>query len=451
MDITPLGAAGTVTGSRFLVEGGSTRLLVDCGLFQGVKALRSRNWEPFPLEPDSIDAVVLSHAHLDHSGYLPALVRAGYTRPVFATPATVDLLPVLLEDAARIQEEDAAFANRKGFSRHRPALPLFDGDDARAACSLLEPLELEEEGRVGNLRIVLSRAGHLLGAAMVRVEDGNGDSVLFSGDLGRKRDPLHPPPNSRFPTRRLILESTYGDRSHEPGDPAERLAAAVGPTLRNGRVVMLPTFAVGRAQAILLLLHRLRQENRIPQVPVFLDSPMAIRASEVHLEHARELRPEPGELARALNAAEWVHTPEESRGINRRSGPMIILAGAGMLTGGRILHHLKVYGGDRENLLLLAGYQAEGTRGRDLHQGERSIRLHGQWFEVRCRVAAMDLLSGHADREELLAWAADGAEPEGGIHLVHGEPGPADHLRKRLADRTGWAVSVAQEGKRLGG
>jgi metallo-beta-lactamase family protein len=242
------------------------------------------------------------------------------------------------------------------------------------------------------------------------------------------------------------MEATYGNRSHAPEAAEEGLAAVVSRTLERGGVVLIPTFAVGRAQAILLLLHRLRQERRIPGVPVFLDSPMAIRASEVHLAHAEELRPEPGELTRALNAAEWVRTSEESKALNRRLGPMVILAGSGMLTGGRILHHLQHYGGRHENLLILVGYQAEGTRGRELRRGERSLRMHGRWFDVRCQVEALELLSGHADREELLEWAAAGAEPELGVSLVHGEPGPADHLRRRLVDRTGWRVEVAREG-----
>ncbi len=446
MKITPLGGAGSVTGSRFLVETQRHRILMECGLFQGLKSLRLKNWEPFPVPPASLDAVVLSHAHLDHTGYLPALVRAGYAGPVLVTPATADLLPVLLQDAAHLQEEDAAFANRKGFSRHARALPLFTRDDAKAACDLLESREWHSPFEVHDLQLQFFPAGHLLGAAMIRVEDEAGDSLLFSGDLGRSQDPLHPPPSPRPPSRRLLMEATYGNRSHAPEAPEEGLAAVVSRTLERGGVVLIPTFAVGRAQAILLLLHRLRKERRIPGVPVFLDSPMAIRASEVHLEHAGELRPEPGELTRALNAAEWVRTSEESKSLNRRRGPMVILAGSGMLTGGRILHHLQHYGGRHENLLILVGYQAEGTRGRELWRGERSLRMHGRWFDVRCQVESLELLSGHADREELVEWAASGTEPELGVGLVHGEPGPADHLRRRLMDRTGWRVEVAREG-----
>ncbi len=445
MNVIPLGAAGTVTGSRFLVTAGKTRVLVDCGLFQGLKELRLRNREPFPADPGELHAVVLTHAHLDHTGYLPVLVRDGFRGPVHVTPPTADLLPILLADAGRLQEEDAEWANRKGFSKHHPALPLFTEEDAEVACQALAPAPFGEPWRIGSLTFRYHRAGHLLGAAMVEVRDEEGDSVLFSGDLGRWGDPLHPDPDPRPATHRLLLESTYGDRSHEEGDPSAVLAGSVGPVLREGGVVMIPSFAVGRAQVLLWLLDQLMRAGELPEVPVFLNSPMAIRASSVHLEHAAELRPSAGAFRAALGRAHAVAGVQESRELNHRRGPMIIVAGSGMLTGGRILHHLLAFGTDRRNLLLLAGYQAEGTRGRDLQRGERRIRIHGRWLDLACEVEWMDVLSGHADREELIAWTAAGEPLPGGTFLVHGEPGPADHLRKRLEHETGWPARVARE------
>jgi metallo-beta-lactamase family protein len=447
LEIIPLGGAGTVTGSRFLVTSEHTRVLVDAGLFQGLKWLRERNREPLPLDPARLDAVILTHAHLDHSGYLPVLVREGFTGPVFTTPPTADLLPILLTDAGRLQEEDARWASKKGFSKHDPPLPLFDEVDARRVEEHVRPLPFGEEITVGSLRFRFSRSGHLLGAAAVLIEDRASDSAVFSGDLGRVDDPLHPPPEPRPAARRLILESTYGDRSHPDDDAETVLASAMLPTLRSGGVVMVPSFAVGRAQLILLLILRLMRRDALPQVPVFLNSPMAIRASRVHLRHPEELRPTEEELSAALELPTWVEHVDESRDLNQRRGPMIIVAGAGMLTGGRILHHLTAFGQDSRNALLLTGYQAEGTRGRDLLRGQRSIRVHGRWLEVSCRIEQLDILSGHADREGLIEWARSAPAPEGGAFLVHGEPGPADHLRKRLEEIPGWSVRVAQEGR----
>ncbi|MEX2531914.1 MAG: MBL fold metallo-hydrolase [Gemmatimonadota bacterium] len=450
MEIIPLGGAGTVTGSRFLVTSEKTRILVDCGLFQGLKRLRERNREPLSFDPARLDGVVLTHAHLDHSGYLPVLVREGFTGPVFATPPTTDLLPILLTDAGRLQEEDARWATKKGFSKHRPALPLFDEEDARRVEEHVKAIEFGKETSIGSLSFRFSRSGHLLGAAAVRIEDREGDSVVFSGDLGRPDDPLHLAPEPRPAAHRLVLESTYGDRSHPDRDAEEVLAESMLSTLRSGGIVMVPSFAVGRAQLILLLIHRLMRREVLPRVPVFLNSPMAIRASRVHLMHPDELRPTEEELTAALELPTWVQHVDESRELNQRRGPMIIVAGAGMLTGGRILHHLAAFGQDARNALLLTGYQAEGTRGRDLLRGQRSIRMHGRWFEVSCRIEQLDLLSGHADREELIEWARSAPAPGDGAFLVHGEPGPADHLRKRLEDLPGWSATVAEEGRTLG-
>jgi metallo-beta-lactamase family protein len=448
LNLIPLGGAGTVTGSKILVQGGRTRFLLDCGLFQGLKHLRQRNWAPFPISPQKIDAVVLTHAHLDHSGYLPVLVREGFQGPIYVTPATRDLVPILLADAGRLQEEDAGFAARRGYSRHADPRPLFTEADAAAVTPLFQRIPFDEAFALGGFTLRFHRAGHLLGAASVHVRDRKGATVLFSGDLGRPNDVLVPAPPRPRPTADLVvMESTYGDRDHPDQDPLEVVANAVRETAARGGVLMIPTFAVGRAQALALVLHRLRKDRRIPRVPMFLNSPMANRASEVHLNHAGEVRPSLAELESALLEVEPVGSVEESRALNQRRGPMVILAGAGMLTGGRILHHLEAFGGDPRNTLLLAGYQAEGTRGRDLIEGRPSIRVHGHTLELRCRILRVDAFSGHADRTELKAWLASAPPPRLGVRLVHGEPGPAESLRRGICHGLGCHAELAEEGR----
>ena len=448
MHILPLGGAGTVTGSRFLVDAGRTRVLVDCGLFQGLKNLRLRNWRPFPLDPATLDAVVLTHAHLDHSGYLPVLVREGFRGSVHVTPPTEGLLPILLSDAGRIQEEDASYAGRKGFSRHSPPKPLFTAADAARAVEHTDPVPFGESFRVGSLEMEFHRAGHILGAASVQVTHRSRGSLLFSGDLGRPDDLLVPAPAPRPAADHIVMESTYGDRVHEDRDVESQLAELVTRVSARGGVVLIPTFAVGRAQALAVALWRLRQEGRIPHVPMFLDSPMAVQVSGVHQEHVGELRVPARELDAALEAVAPVVSVEESKAIFGMNGPRIILAGAGMLTGGRILHHLVHFGSDPRNALLLVGFQAEGTRGRALVRGADSLRIHGSDVPIRLEVKRIEAFSGHADRIELLDWLRAG--PPAPVSLVHGEPGPADALRRSIGVELGWEAEVAEEGRPLG-
>ena len=448
MQILPLGAAGTVTGSRFLIHAGRTRVLVDCGLFQGLKNLRLRNWRPFPISPDRINAVVLTHAHLDHSGYLPALVRDGFRGAIHVTPPTRDLVPILLADAGRLQEEDAAYASRKGYSKHARPQALFTERDAERVTRYLEPTPFDIPFTVGGLTFTFHRAGHILGAASVHVAHRDYGTALFSGDLGRPNDLLLPPPVTRPPADRVILETTYGDREHPDEDPLEHLAEVASRTASRGGALLIPVFALGRAQTLAVALHRLRKAGRIPRIPMYLDSPMAVAMSGVHQGHAEELRVAPAELDAALEEVEPVVSVGASKAIHQRHGPMIILAGAGMLTGGRILHHLHRFGGDPRSALLMAGFQAEGTRGRDLVRGGRQLRIHGESVEIRLDVIRMEAFSGHAGRSELMAWLAGG--PEAAVSLVHGEPGPADAFRRDVKTELGWEVEVAEEGIPLG-
>ncbi|TVP75204.1 MAG: MBL fold metallo-hydrolase, partial [Gemmatimonadales bacterium] len=404
---------------------------------------------PVPLPPSDIDDIVLTHAHLDHSGFLPVLVREGFKGDVWVSPPTRGLLPILLMDAARLQEEDARHASAGGYSRHKTPKPLFDSDDAERAIRKLRRLDFGIPREIAGVMVTLHRAGHLLGAASVHMEDDVG-STLFSGDLGRTSDLLVPAPEPRPHADRVVLESTYGDREHPPGDPLELLAEAVSEGLEAGGTVLIPSFAVGRAQTLALALHRLREKGRIPHVPMYLNSPMALAASEVHLDHAEELRPARRELEAALEAVAPVATVNESKELNRNRDAKIILAGAGMLSGGRILHHLEAFGRDPSTTLLMAGYQAAGTRGRRLLEGDRRVRVHGRWLELNCRVSMLDTFSGHADRLELESWLTGNDMPEKGVALVHGEPEAMESFRQYLEERLRIGVEVAEEGRVLG-
>lgn len=446
MKLTFLGAAGTVTGSKYLVEGGGKRILVDCGLFQGLKDMRLRNWEAPDVAPATLDGVVLTHAHLDHSGYLPRLVKHGFSGPVWCTSATRDLAGILLPDSAYLQEEDARYANKRGFSKHSPALPLYTQEDAQAALALLQPVAFDEGFRLGGLRIQLSPAGHMLGAACVRVE-GDGTNVSFSGDVGRPNDALMPPPAALASARNLVVESTYGNRRHEGMDPETQLGEVLARVLGRGGVVMIPAFAVGRSQSILLHISRLKAAGAIPNVPVFLNSPMAIDATRIYHQHQAEHRLSRAECEAMCEAATYVHTPEESKALNRRTGPMILIAGSGMMTGGRILHHLKTFAPDPRNGLLLVGYQAAGTRGQTIDQGADEVKIHGEYVPIRAERVRIDGMSGHADYAELGDWLQDLEAPPDQVFITHGEPPAADAFRRYLHDRFGWTPTIPRLGE----
>jgi metallo-beta-lactamase family protein len=429
-----LGAARTVTGSRFLVDTPRARVLVDCGLFQGLKELRLRNWERFPVDPRSVHAVVLTHAHLDHSGYLPALVRDGFEGPVFCTRNSAALCGILLPDSGRIQEEDAAYANRKKFSKHEPALPLYTETDARAALARLHVVRFGEPIELGALRARFAPAGHILGAASVELRDASG-TALFSGDLGRSDDLLMPPPAPPGDADWIVMESTYGDRSHGERDPLQAIAALLRRTCERGGVLLIPSFAVGRAQTLLYCLHEIFARGMHPRVPVFVNSPMATDVSALYEQFHDYHRLSQAEVATMCDAAEFVRSVEESRELAARKGPHVVISASGMATGGRVLHHLRALAPDPRNTILMPGFQAAGTRGADLVAGAPAIKIHGEYVPVRAEVVQLDLLSAHADREDLCAWLGAAPRSPRRVFLVHGEPAAADALRRTLKGR----------------
>ncbi len=444
--LTFLGGAGTVTGSKYLVQLGRTRLLIDCGLFQGYKHLRERNWTELPVAAQTIDAVLLTHAHLDHSGWLPALVKRGFRGPIFSTAATRDLAAILLPDSGWLQEEEACYAAKRGYSKHDPPMPLYTRPEAERALEFFRPERAREEfAPAKGVRARFIPAGHILGAASVRLEWAGG-SLLVSGDLGRDDDSLMKPPDPPPAAKTVLLESTYGDRRHDPEPPETTLGAVINCTAARGGVVIIPAFAVGRAQTLLYLLWRLKRRRAIPDLPVYLNSPMAIDATELLTKHPRQHRLTAEECAATCRSAAMVRDAEASKALNRLDRPAILIAASGMATGGRVLHHLKAYGPDAKNTILLAGYQAGGTRGADLAAGARSLRVHGERVAINAEVVTMHSLSAHADAAGLEGWAASLPEPPAALWLVHSEPAAAEALRRRVAERTGWTARIAEPG-----
>lgn len=437
-----LGGVGTVTGSKHLLESDGARVLVDCGLFQGFKQLRLRNWAPFPVDPKHIDAVVLTHAHLDHSGYLPLLVKKGFSGPVVSTEATRDLCAILLPDSGYLQEKDADYANRHGFSKHRPALPLYTKANADACMKQFTPVAFTEETTLaGGLSARFLPAGHILGAAIVEVRCA-GQTIVFSGDLGRPNSATMVDPTPVSHADYLIVESTYGDRRHGARDAEEMLAEIISRTAARGGTVLIPAFAVGRAQLLLVHLQRLKAARRIPDLPVFLDSPMAIDASEVFCKHPQEHRLTAAQCREACSVARYVREPEESKSLDRDTMPKIIISASGMATGGRVLHHLKHFAPDRRNTILFTGFQAGGTRGAAMMAGAESVKIHGGYVPIRAEVANLQMLSAHADADEIMSWLRGFATPPRMTFVTHGEPAAADALRHRIAEELGWPCMV---------
>ncbi|KWK86224.1 MBL fold metallo-hydrolase RNA specificity domain-containing protein [Burkholderia ubonensis] len=442
MKLTFLGATETVTGSKYLVEHGGRRVLVDCGLFQGTKNLRLRNWSPLPFPPDTLDAVILTHAHLDHSGYLPVLASDGYHGPVYCTAATAELCEIMLRDSARLQEEEADFANRHGYSKHHPARPLYTMDDALRALRLLTPRAFDECVPLGGaLSFRLLPAGHILGAASV-VMNWNHKVLAFSGDLGRRHDPIMRAPTPPAHADYVVVESTYGDRLHPDSDPESELAALFEKTFARGGVVVMPCFTVGRAQQILHYIARLKATGRMAHVPVYLDSPMATDVTDVYRHHLLEHRLTLSESDALGHAATMVRTVDQSKAIAGHQGPMVIIAGSGMATGGRVLHHLTRYAPDARNTIALVGYQAAGTRGAALAAHEPTLKIHGEYVRVRAQVETIAALSAHADYDEILQWLGAMQQPPVRTFVTHGEPAAADALRRRIEEQLHWPCEV---------
>lgn len=442
MQITFLGAADTVTGSRHLVDAAGVRILLDCGLFQGFKTLRERNWARFPVEPASIDAVVLSHAHLDHCGYLPAFVKQGFKGRVYASPATIDLCEVMLLDSAHLQEEDAKRANRAGSSRHAPALPLYTVADAKRALARLVPLAPGRSTTVGTVRVSFTLAGHLLGACAVSLQAG-ATTLVFSGDVGRGNDILMPPPQRVARADVLLVESTYGDRLHPREDFQARLGAIIRATIRRGGSVLLPSFAVGRAQALLLVLQRLKDTGEIPhELPIFLDSPMAARATALYQRHAKLLRVKPREMATLCDGVTLVATAADSAKLVRSRWPCVIISASGMATGGRVLHHLRAMAPQPRHHIVFPGFQVGGTRGAKMVEGAREVKIFGEYVAIKAEVSHLQGISGHADADELMQWLRGFEAAPAQTYIVHGDPRAADTLRTRVQDELGWRVRV---------
>ena len=442
MQISFYGATGTVTGSKYLFDDGAAATLVDCGLFQGFKQLRLRNWQPLPLDPKRITSAVLTHAHIDHSGYLPLLVRNGFSGRVYCSKATKDLCEILLPDAAHLQEEEARYANKRGFSKHKPALPLFTKEDAERALRHLHAVEFDEPVQLSETSTArFLPAGHILGAAMVMIESA-GKQVLFSGDLGRPNDPVMRPPTTVEKADVLVLESTYGNRRHAQADPEEELGAHLSRALGRGGVVVIPAFAVGRAQTLLHLIARLKSRGKLAGVPIYLNSPMAVDATRIYHTYRSQHRLSVEECTAACRVAEFVNTPEASKALNGKQGPMVIISASGMATGGRVVHHIKAFAPDPKNLILFSGFQAGGTRGANMLGGAETVRIHGTEIPIRAEVANLETLSGHADYAEILDWLKSFRQAPGNIFLTHGEPAAADRLRQHIEATLGWACSV---------
>jgi metallo-beta-lactamase family protein len=437
-----IGANATVTGSRYLVEAGNARLLIDCGLFQGYKPLRLRNWAPFPVDPASIDAVVLTHAHLDHSGYLPRLIRSGFKGRVWCTEATRSLCRIMLPDSGRLQEEEAGYADRKGSSKHHPAEPLYSEADALRSLNQLQGVAFEHTFEpVPGVRATLRRQGHILGAAAVTLEF-EGRRITFSGDIGRPHDPVMLAPVPPAESDWIVTESTYGDRTHPAIELKQELLAVLQRTAARGGVVVIPSFAVGRAQMLLHVIAQLQSEGLLTSVPVYLNSPMATDVTALYRQFPDQHRLSVDELDAMRRITRIVNSVEESKALNQRKGPMIIVSASGMVTGGRVLHHLIAFAGDARNAIVLCGYQAGGTRGAALANGAKSVRIYGQDVTVNAEVVQLAAGSAHADADEILAWLRAGPKPPRTVFVTHGEPDAADALRKRIERELGWTAHV---------
>jgi metallo-beta-lactamase family protein len=450
--LTFLGAARTVTGSKHLLDVDGRRILFDCGLFQGLKELRLRNWSPLPISPETIDTVVLTHAHIDHSGWLPRLVSQGFKGPVYCTAGTADLCGVVLPDAAHLQEEDAKFANLRGFSKHHPALPLYTEADAAEALSRLKPSAFNQKVAIGNtIDVEFVNAGHLLGSSYVLVtrQDRSGGRILFGGDLGRYSRPILPDPSPGVGADVLLLESTYGDRQHPPEDDGETLARIVRETVARRGKVIIPAFAIGRVEELLYWLFKLEDEGRLDRLPVYVDSPMAIKGLGLYQARRDELDFELVAMRRMLSRFTSVDSARDSKALVENDAPAVIIASSGMATGGRVVHHLLAGLPDPRNTVLLVGFQAAGTRGRHMVDGAKHVKIFGQYVPVHARIEKIDGMSSHADAGEIVRWLRTFPRSPKVTYLVHGEPVAQGALKARIEKELGWNVEIPTHGQKV--
>lgn len=446
MQIQFLGATHTVTGSKYCIKTAKSTILVDCGLFQGFKELRLRNWAHFPIPAAEIDYILLTHAHIDHSGYIPLLVKNGFRGKIICSEATFDLCKILLPDSGHLQEEEARYANLKKYSRHSPALPLYTREEAENALQFFHTTT--QETRVfldKNTHCSFHYAGHILGASSIRVEH-NGTSILFSGDLGRSQDPIMYPPKNPPLSDYLVIESTYGDRLHPNIDPTALLSTIINKTAKKGGVVLIPSFAVGRAQLILYYIHALKRDNKIPNIPVFVDSPMTTDATALFYQYANEHRLTKAEAKAVCQTAEYMRTPEESKSLNKKNMPMIIISASGMATGGRILHHIHNFGQSHKNAIIFCGYQAGGTRGDSLVHGAETVKIFGQSTPIHATVFQLENMSAHADCAEMLNWLRHHKEAPKKIFITHGELHASLALKNTIENQLHWPCHVPEFG-----
>jgi metallo-beta-lactamase family protein len=444
MDIQFIGATGTVTGSKYLISSASKRVLVDCGLFQGLKQLRLRNWAPLPFKASEIQSVLLTHAHIDHTGYIPLLVKQGFRGKIYCSHGTEELCKILLPDSGYLQEEDTYFANKHGFSKHTPALPLYTRKDAENCLKYFHPIDFNKEFDLGeNLKFSLVPAGHILGSSLIKMEDGK-TTILFTGDLGRPHDLIMKPPTIVEETDYLVMESTYGNRLHNTRDPKQELADVINRTSHRGGVIIIPAFAVGRAQAVLWLIHLLKKEKKISDLPVYLDSPMATDVTDLYCRFSAEHRLSNEECTLMCRTAKFINTPDESKALDHEQSPKIIISASGMATGGRVLHHMKAFISDSRNTILFTGFQAVGTRGQLLVHGIEKIKIYGEYLPVRAEIVNQDALSAHADYQEILGWLKNFNRPPKEVFLTHGEPLASDSLRQKIEETYKWKCKVPE-------
>lgn len=449
VEIQFLGGAGTVTGSKYLLTFNGKKILIDCGLFQGLKTLRLKNWDGFPVNPSEIDCVILTHAHIDHSGYIPRLIKNGFRGRIYSTAATKDLCKILLPDSGHLMEEEAEYLNRTKRTKHSPALPLFTLKEAEQSLEYFSEVPFHERKQLDSgLSFEFRYAGHILGAASVIVHAG-GKRIAFTGDIGRPNDRVLKAPELLPEIDYLITESTYGNRLHSKSDVIDELADVVNETYKRRGVLIIPAFAVGRAQSLMHYLWLLKKQNRIPSMPMYLNSPMATNVNNLMCKYVELHKLSENDCTETCDVVKYIRTVEESKALNEKKGPMVIISASGMMTGGRVLHHLKAFAPHPENTILLAGFQAAGTRGEALERGAEEIKIHGAFVPVKAQVRVLDNISAHADYQEIIQWFSESKIHPRKVFVTHGEPSAADEFRRRLSDRFGWDCTVPESAEKV--